>query len=396
VESPLVHYRSTFLPPTETFIHAYLQAFRRVRPLVVCLRQQTDSGLSYDNLHTPLMAQHPPGRLPGNLLSRRLWRLAPEKMRRDRRVHHLLSDCFERLRPSLVHAHFGTNAVHVLEAKARLGFPLVTTFYGGWDTSRRSVLDEYRSRYRKLWRLGDCFLVEGPFMKGQLMRLGCPPGKIRIQRMALDLRLFPFVEPAIPRPGERTVILTTGRFVEMKGLDVALEAFATVARKRPELELRIIGDGELRGKIEAAREASGAADRIHLLGMLPFAAYREELRRCHLVLCGSRTGADGDSEGGAPTVLLEAQAMGRPIVATAHCDIPHVVPPETAGQLAPEGQVQPLAEALLRMLETPDSWSDLARAGRAFIETHHDVRIEAAKLEDLYAGLGVPLATPRE
>jgi len=99
------------------------------------------------------------------------------------------------------------------------------------------------------------------------------------------------------------------------------------------------------------------------------------------------TAADGDSEGGAPTILLEAQAIGTPIVTTRHADIPHVVPEGPGVWLCAEHDVDALATALCAALRqrTPSS--------AAHVMAHHDIVHVAVRLEEIYARASEKAAT---
>jgi colanic acid/amylovoran biosynthesis glycosyltransferase len=108
---------------------------------------------------------------------------------------------------------------------------------------------------------------------------------------------------------------------------------------------------------------------------------------CDIFIQPSVTAADGDTEGGAPTTLLEAQALGVPVVATYHADIPHVVAPGESALLAPERDSEALAACLMKLLDAPERWSAMGRAGRRFIEEHHDAPSQVARLEELYFSL---------
>jgi len=103
----------------------------------------------------------------------------------------------------------------------------------------------------------------------------------------------------------------------------------------------------------------------------------------------SVTAGDGDSEGGAPTVLLEAQAIGTPIVTTRHADIPHVVPEGPGVWLCAERDVEALGRALIAALRqrTPSS--------SAHVIAHHDISRVAPRLEDLYAQVAAEAAARR-
>ena len=129
-------------------------------------------------------------------------------------------------------------------------------------------------------------------------------------------------------------------------------------------------------------------DRVRLLGWQNQERCRREMQDADIFLAPSVVDADGRGEGGAPTTILEAQAMGMPVVSTRHCDIPYVTRPGESALLVGERDDEALAEALVELLEQPERWSQMGRAGRDHVERHHDVTVEAARLEEIYAGLG--------
>ena len=148
--------------------------------------------------------------------------------------------------------------------------------------------------------------------------------------------------------------------------------------------LHIIGDGSERHRIEAAIEESGLGERVSLAGRQPYSKVLEALWDSHLLLQPSLTAADGDAEGGAPVILLDAQASGLPVVSTVHGDIPEYVLDGESGYLAPEGDVDGLAEQLRRCLFSSDIWARLGRSGRRHVEENYNARTQAAALEEIY------------
>jgi colanic acid/amylovoran biosynthesis glycosyltransferase len=142
---------------------------------------------------------------------------------------------------------------------------------------------------------------------------------------------------------------------------------------RPQIEERA-GRGDLQGRVD-------------LLGYRPYPEYLEELSRANFLLAPSVTARDGDSEGGAPVCLLEAQAMGVPVVATTHCDIPEVTRPDESALLAPERDVPELARKLDALLRDSSRWPAMGRAGRAHVEAEFDIRSQVRKMEALYREL---------
>ena len=372
----VAHVLACYLGLTETFIHEYLAAFREVRTLVVARRLE-----NLDLFPLPpgvSLHQSPPAR------GTPAWAAAAVR-RRWRGGEPHLESLLVHAGARLVHAHYGPTACEVLDVCARLDLPLVTSFYG-YDASMTGVLAEFAPLYRRLFETGSAFLVEGTAMKRKLVELGCPPGKLHVQRIAIDPRRYPLRLRARSGQGPVTV-LQCGRMVPKKGYDVALHALAEARRHDPRLTLRILGDGPERARIEALIAELALADAVTLLGSAPRARFLEELARADLYLQPSRVAPDGDSEGGAPTTLLEAQACGLPIVATRHADIPEIVREGASAVLCDEEDADGLARALVSLAARPGDWAAMGRAGRAHVEAEHDVRRLAASLEVLYGTL---------
>jgi len=147
----------------------------------------------------------------------------------------------------------------------------------------------------------------------------------------------------------------------------------------------VIGDGPLRASLQSQAGALGIKDRVDFLGYLPLAKMRSLMMEHDLLFQPSHVAADGDSEGGAPTVLLEAQACGMPVISTLHDDIPYVTVSDHSAWLAPQGDADALAFVVRKAVEESSRWGEMGRAGRMKIESDHDVNREIAALENLYA-----------
>ena len=281
----------------------------------------------------------------------------------------------------LIHAHHGFQGVRCLRAKRRSALPMVTSFYGA-DATRAAGEAEWRAGYRRLFREGELFLAEGSSMAAQLGRMGCPEQKIAVHHLGVDLGRIPFNPPA---PGERTRVLICASFREKKGIPDGIRAVAR-ARERTGADVRLVlvGDGPGRPAVEQTLAATGIGGCTERLGVLPYRRLIEELGRCQVLLQPSRTAADGDSEGGAPVILLEAQAAGIPVVTTRHADIPEYVVDETSGLMAEEGDVEGLADRLEALLGDPSRWPAMGRAGRAHVEANYNASRQARALESIY------------
>jgi colanic acid/amylovoran biosynthesis glycosyltransferase len=102
------------------------------------------------------------------------------------------------------------------------------------------------------------------------------------------------------------------------------------------------------------------------------------LASARVLIHPSATAADGDSEGGAPTILLEAQAIGTPIVSTRHADIPYIAPEGPGVYLSDEHDIDGLARDLVAAVESGK------RSIGAHLKSRHDVSSAIASLESHY------------
>lgn len=282
------------------------------------------------------------------------------------------------------HAHFGPvgNRWDFLATTTLLDEepekPFVVSFYGH-DASR--MLGRDRDRYARLFSRADTVTVLSEDMETVLADAGCPQDKLRIQPLSIDTDLFSYA----PRPdrGDGPVeVLTVARLVEKKGLRFALEALSEVAAD-VDLRYRIAGDGPLRDALERRTRDLGLEGTVEFLGWQEQEEVRKLLEEAHLFLLPSVTSDDGDKEG-TPTVLLEAQARGVPVVSTYHAGIPEIVDEGGSAVLVPPRDSQALADALRDLATSPDRWDEMGKKGRRYVEKRHSLTATADRLEEIY------------
>lgn len=290
------------------------------------------------------------------------------------------------LAPDIVHAHFGPPALRVDRECRALGIPLVVTFYGGEavangqvttlgnvaTTSREFTIETLTRAYRRLFVNAAAVAVEGPALARKLMAMGARPGTVKL--LPLTLPPWAMREPKQRvAPGARPFrLVQIARFVEKKGIDITLRALAAARLREPNLRLVLIGDGPLRGEIEGLIRDLRLADLVERPGFVPYAALPDYFAACHVLIQPSRTARNGDSEGGAPAALTEAQAQGVPVLATRNDDLPSVMHEGVTGLLADENDVDQLARNILRLAGDPELLEKLGRAARAFVLRRHD------------------------
>ena len=281
----------------------------------------------------------------------------------------------------IVHAQFGTLGLVALPL-LRTGVisgKLVTSFRGADITSHGPAL------YRELLREGHHFLPVSQLFANKLLEAGGDAAKITVHHSGIDCQRFTFAERE-RAPGEATRVIFIGRLTEKKGIEDAVRAVAGAIASGCRLELTIIGDGELRPRLEGLIAQQKIGAQVVLLGQQTQDAVINWLERSHLLIAPSVTAKNGDQEG-IPNVLKEAMAMGLPVLSTYHSGIPELVENGVSGFLVPERDPAALAERLGHLADHPELWPAMGRAGRAKIEAEYDINKLNDELVCLYQSL---------
>jgi colanic acid/amylovoran biosynthesis glycosyltransferase len=355
--------KENLLPPSETFILAQMGALTRFSPYLV--------GLAPTTRALPLPK-------PPLLLSRSPSRTADLRSKVYRRIAFapLFHGKVRRLQPDLIHAHFAASGKTFLSLRKALGRPLIVTLHGGSDVPLHKP---YVGTYRELAEKATLFLCVSDFIRRQAIDAGYPAEKLVVHYIGIDRTLF--LPPAEAAAADS--ILFVGRLVEMKGCEYALRAMQVVQARRPTTEFTIIGDGPLRAGLEEL--ATQLHVKCRFLGAQSPATVREMLGKSRLLCLPSVTTSDGHHVEGLGLVLLEAQAMGVPVVSTLHAGIPEAVADGVTGTLVPERDSERLAAAILQLLEDRDLWQRYHLATQDHLDRKFDLRKQTALLEEIYA-----------
>lgn len=226
-----------------------------------------------------------------------------------------------------------------------------------------------------------------------LQDLAADPARISLVYHGLDLRRFP--SPTQPRPardgsGDDVVLLSVGRAVEKKGYDVLLPA---LARLPAGLRWRLIhvGGGQLLTELKQLARTLGLAERIDWQGPQPQERVLELYRSADLFVLACRIAGDGDRDG-LPNVLMEAQSQGLACISTTVSAIPELIVDGETGVLVPPGEVDPLCQAITRLIRAPAERERLAIAGMHRVQRvfSYDESIEI--LTRRFRGASEPMA----
>ena len=367
-------YRDDLLPPSETFIRAQAMGLRRYEPVFVGLRDTDSSLVSGD------------ARIVAESLS-----VVPRALRRHAHgffgAHPGLHKRWfvEQIRsaqPALIHAHFAPDGVHALPLVAELNVPLIVTLHGYDVTARDSGRNPLRKMLRqrgleKLRSSATLFLCVSEFIREKAIGAGFPADKLLVHHIGVDLSTF---QPS-PRAGSSMNVLFVGRLTEKKGCDSLIRAMLQVKQHVPTAQLIVAGEGRLRSSLEQLARSLGVA--VHFTGLLSHDSVRNYMESARVFAFPSVTARDGDSEG-LGMVMLEAQAMGIPVVATRHGGIPEGILDGEHGLLCDELDVAGLARHITDLLTNQQLWDDHHQRGPAIVRERFNLVPQTALLEDIY------------
>lgn len=371
----VVIFRSALLPVSETFIREQAEALRRFEPVYAGLKQ-VRSGLPH-SARSILLAS-PGARL--SLLRTLLYQVSGYSPAFKARI--------EEVRPSLVHAHFALDGVAALPLAKHLNIPLIVSLHGydvtSSDNSLRTSMSGllYLLLRRQLWESAHTFLCVSEFIRETAIEMGFPRNKLRVHYTGVNCNHFSRSD--VPRDGS---VLFVGRLVQKKGCQFLLDAMAEVNRALPGTALTVIGDGPLRGGLQA--QASQLNIPVRFLGALPTSEVRDCMSRASIFCVPSLRADNGDSEGFG-MVFAEAQAMGTPVVSFSHGGIPEAVEDGRTGLLVPERDTHALAAAMIRLLRDATLWSSFSARGSARVREKYSLESQTRILEDIYAAACAP------
>lgn len=275
-----------------------------------------------------------------------------------------LAKAVREFNPDFLHCH-GLRAAWLGRPVAKiLGLPVVVTYHtsldggGRWRQALTMVLERFMAR----WNTGS-IAVSGLVSADLDRRLGLRGRHVAAILNGIDLTTL---TPERPREeiramlrfsNEDLVIGTVARLARQKDLETLIRAAYMVVQESFRPVFILIGDGPERARLERL------VDELSLRGRVRFLGHREDIPE---LLSAMDLFALSSRSEGAPLAVMEAMAMGLPVVATRAGGLPELVPEGRAGFLVPPGDAAALAGALLRLADEPDVRAMMAREARAW------------------------------
>jgi glycosyltransferase involved in cell wall biosynthesis len=272
-----------------------------------------------------------------------------------------------------IHAHFGTNAAAIAMFASRLSrIPYSFTAHGSEEFEKAPLL----SLDKKLEHATFAVCVSS-FGRSQLMRWSQPAQwqKIAVIHCGLDSAFFEI--PVGPTPSNSRLVCV-GRLDEHKAQILLVAAARRLDEEGMRCEIVLTGDGPWRQSVEAAIARAELGGSITITGWVSGERVKAEIQAARALVLPSF------SEN-MPVVIMEAMALGRPVISTYVGGIPELVQPAKTGWLVPAGDEVALAQAMHEALTAPvTQLAAMGAIGRRHILEQHDALKEAKKLKTLF------------
>ena len=288
----------------------------------------------------------------------------------------LLARELEKRRMTHLHNHFANSAATVgLLASRLLGIRWSFTMHGISETDYPAGL----MLGRKI-EAAEFVACVSWFGRAQGMRL-IPTDhwhKMHVIRCGLPFDRIPPKEPA---EANTQTMICVGRLSPEKGQAGLLRAFAQLREKHAGLKLRLVGDGPDRASLEKLAEEMRISDAVTFAGRLPEEETLAEIARADILVLPSFLE-------GLPIVLMEAMAVGVPVIASRVAGIPELVEDGETGLLFTPSNWNELASSIDRLLGEEGLRTRLVEKARAKIVSEFDTRSSAEQLAKLFSATG--------
>ena len=268
------------------------------------------------------------------------------------------------VRAAHLYAHFSHGPTTVAYFAARLT-GLKYSFSAHAKDIYLQEHDFLREKIRRAFFVTTCT----EYNKNYLQEVAAPRGVVLRCYHGLDLDAFSL--PVKPECEAAPRLLSIGRFVPKKGFPVLIRALHALRQQGQAFHCDLIGGGELKEELKALIAALDLQECVHLHGAMAQHELFDYYRRADLFTLACEVQSDGDRDG-IPTVIVEAMAMGLPVVSTNISGIPECVEDGVTGILVAEKDSAALASGIAALLRDAERARQYGRAGRLKVERDYD------------------------
>lgn len=308
------------------------------------------------------------------LYAKVLKRLYPSLNYKNNDFANALNILVEEIKPDVIHCHFGTEALKIIDNLEDKTIPIVIHFHG-YDASSALKNKEYIIRLKEVLsqdRVYPIFVAK--YLRQNLIKLGISIKNETILHCGIDLEMFQLDKKIIKKKTKK-IFLQVSSLVEKKGHEYTLQAFAKFLKNnKKNYELWLTGDGERRQFLEDLTKKLNIQSSVKFLGYVIPSEAIELMKKADVFVHHSITASNGDQEG-IPTAVMEAMAMELPVISTIHSGIPELVQNGVNGYLVQEKDINTYAKKMNEALNLGKLFNNREIINADFELTKHNEQL---------------------
>lgn len=378
-------YNTTFFEGSETFIYNQVEAFNQFNRVLIAHSFKNADRFELDKDVERILIPKIPLNIDDRIIHFYRRKVLGQNYRLCPKAENRLSKLLRSKPIDVIHTHFGPNAMAILPIAKKFKIPLIVSFHG-YDASQLLRDKNYTKGLKSLFDYSKYIIVCAHFMKEALLPWTSEAEKIKVIHYGVDLKNIP--NKAIDLNTIQPLrIIHAGRVVEKKGVLDLIRVFSQIIKSstQQDVYLDIIGDG---GELLKAKELTKELKIdcfVHFYGALSHKELLRKVQTADIFVLNSRIDSNGDSEG-FPNSILEAMALGVPVVSTSHAGIPEIIQHKQTGLLIGEKDNDALFQSLKRLLEDKSLREKLALNAAIEIKNFNLISV-SNKLQKLFSDL---------
>ena len=372
LDNPVVAlYRTAYRAPSEAFIKEQALGFKRYTPTI--WTRDISAIASSEQSQMPCIE------LTDNTFLARLVFTLFGKLKK--------SNLATNQKPDVIHAHFGPDAAVIMPVALDMGVPLVVTCHGfdvqqtRWVQFRSGRLTNilFLIRERQVYARAALVVAVSDYLKKRLIERGCPPEKIIRHYIGVNTSKFKYT----PSRNLPLSIVNVARHIDFKAIDDLLRCLAILMKKWPDIRLLQIGEGDETENLKKLAVELGVENNVEWLGAIHHDEIVDVMSKATIYAHPGRKDSAGHVEAFG-IALIEAQAVGLPVVAAACGGIPETIRDGETGFLYPENDYKTMAFFIDKLICDEALRINFSESARKNVMQTFNIVEQSKALEEIY------------
>ncbi len=312
----------------------------------------------------------------------------------NRRSAKIMKDIIRKEQPDFIYQHHADFSFSGSKLKRDTGLPFFLQCEGVQQWVKKNWGKLYMPKLLRIaeqtqWEMADAIFVISQKVKDMMVEYGADADKIHVHPSAVDPDQFtPEVDGEWVKKKYRMednyIVGFTGTFAPWHGIEVLAESVKHIIKHIPNAKVLLVGDGELRPRIEEIIKRDNVEDKVVITGVVPYPTVPNHLKACDVLLSPCVSNDDESGFFNSPVKLFEYLGIGKPIIATDVGQQGEVIIDNDNGLLIPEKSPGAIAEAVYKIYKDPDLSVRLSKFARRAAVEKYDWKVNAAHVIEIY------------